>query len=72
MTAFAEKHFGSSLTPIWVDDMSCDGWEYNPTLVAPWDGPVSLDDEPDLPHLVPASQPSAARRAYPDISVAGM
>ena len=72
VTAFAEKHFGTSLTPIWVDDMSCDGLEYNPTLVAPWDGPVSLDDEPELPHLVPASQQGAAVRAHPDIIVAGM
>lgn len=50
--AAAEAHFGRSLTPIWVDDMSCDGWDSYP-VSAPWDGPASLCDEPDLPYLVP-------------------
>lgn len=28
--AAAEAHFGRPLTPIWVDDMSCDGWDSYP------------------------------------------
>lgn len=51
----AEALFGRRLTPIWVDDMSCDGWDNDPDMSAPWDGPASLYDEPDLPDLVPAS-----------------
>ncbi|GAA3128821.1 hypothetical protein [Rhodococcus baikonurensis] len=70
--AFAEKYFDSPLTAIWVDDLSCDGWEYDSSLVAPWDGPVSLDDEPELPHLVPASSPGQAVAACPNIIVEGM
>ncbi|MUL61070.1 hypothetical protein B5P44_00525 [Mycobacterium sp. CBMA 213] len=54
--AAAEEHFGRKLTAIWVDDMSCDGWDMQPEMVAPWDGPASLDDEPHLPRLVPASR----------------
>lgn len=56
VVAAAETHFGDQLTPIWVDDMSCDGWDMRPDMTAPWDGPVSLDDEPELPRLIPASR----------------
>jgi hypothetical protein len=54
--AAAEAHFGRRLTPIWVDDMSCDGWNSDPSISAPWDGPASLYDEPDLPDLVSVSR----------------
>jgi hypothetical protein len=59
--AAAEAHFGGRLTPIWVDDMSCDGWDNDSSMSAPWDGPASLYDEPDLPDLIPASRD----RRYP-------
>lgn len=61
VVAAAEVHFGSRLTAIWVDDMSCDGWDLDPNMSAPWDGPASLYEEPDLPDLVPASRD----RRYP-------
>lgn len=55
--AAAADHFGRSLTPVWVDDYSGDGWDSAPIGTAsptvPWDGPVSLYDEPNLPYLVP-------------------
>ncbi len=54
--AAAEDHFGRKLTAILVDDMSCDGWDMQRDMVAPWDGPASLYDEPHLPSLVPASR----------------
>ena len=52
----AVAHFGRSLTPIWVDDMSGDGWDSDPNRKVPWDGPVSLYDEPELPYLIPPGE----------------
>ena len=49
--AAAAAHFGRPLTPIWVDDMSGDGWDVDPNRTVPWDGPASVYDEPELPYL---------------------
>lgn len=55
----AEVYFGTTLAPMWINDMSGDGWDLDPDRKVPWDGPASLWDEPDLPYLVPASRPEA-------------
>lgn len=57
-----EAHFGTALEPIWIDDMSGDGWNLDPDREVPWDGPASLWDEPTLPYLVPASRPETHYR----------
>lgn len=55
--AAAADYFGERLESIWVDDHSGDGWDCDPPEFnrrVPWDGPVWLYDEPDLPYLAPA------------------
>ncbi|MDO3331489.1 hypothetical protein [Mycobacteroides abscessus] len=52
----AVDYFGDVLEAVWVDDISGDGWDCDHSgfdRYVPWDGPVSLYDEPDLPYLVP-------------------
>ena len=75
--AAAQEHFGRTLAPIWVDDMSGDGgdsvpWGESPPAV-PWDGPVSLYYEPELPYLVPPGENNHSvprSRAVQRISIA--
>ncbi|WP_396908732.1 hypothetical protein [Mycolicibacterium sp.] len=59
--AAANAHLGRELSPMWIDDMSGDGWDSvpwnEPQPSVPWDGPASLWEEPDLPHVVPADSP---------------
>ncbi|GAT01250.1 hypothetical protein [Mycolicibacterium fortuitum] len=55
--AAASAHLGCELSPVWIDDMSGDGWDSvpsgDPLPSVPWDGPASLWEEPDLPFVVP-------------------
>lgn len=59
--AATNAHLGRELSPVWIDDMSGDGWDSvppdEPPPSVPWDGPASLWEEPDLPYVVRADSP---------------
>ncbi len=69
VTAAASAHLGRELSPMWIDDMSGDGWDSvpfgEPPPSVPWDGPASLYDEPRLPYVVPAGDGDVSRMEGP-------